>query len=232
VLFRSFCRIEVGQIIFGQGDMLDGSPWEHYLKTGKTGAMKAAILKVIPRGPWVTGAYMLKSPTGMDKLTGMLSLAADFHKKSNWKQVGEDLLWGNGPLGSLETFTRWLQKFPLQGPFVSYENTCDLRHTDLLCNAPDIDQWANIGPGCRRGLNMLYDRKSRAPVKAPTHIWHGSLKESTGLAELRHLLELSRDPKLWPTAWPKWEMREAEGWCCEMAKIWRGYSRQIFRSTA
>ncbi len=41
------------------------------------------------------------------------------------------------------------------GKFFAYEMACDLRFTGLLCRATDINSWANIGPGAKRGLQRL-----------------------------------------------------------------------------
>ena len=51
------------------------------------------------------------------------------------------------------------------GGFHSYEIVTDLRHTYLLENASDINLWANIGPGCRRGLARIIYGQKRAPKK-------------------------------------------------------------------
>lgn len=41
------------------------------------------------------------------------------------------------------------------GPFMAYQVVVDMRHTRYLRNAPDINGWAAVGPGSRRGLNRL-----------------------------------------------------------------------------
>lgn len=47
------------------------------------------------------------------------------------------------------------QKYFGIGPFIAYEIICDLRFTAIGWHWKDITTWANIGPGCRRGLQRL-----------------------------------------------------------------------------
>lgn len=44
------------------------------------------------------------------------------------------------------------------GPFMAYQVVVDMRHTRYLRDAPDINTWAALGPGSRRGLNRLSGR--------------------------------------------------------------------------
>jgi hypothetical protein len=134
----------------------------------------------------------------------------------------------------------WLRQFPYLGSFHSYEIACDLRYTALLENAPDRCTWGNPGPGARRGLNRVHGR----PLKE-------AQTTSKCIAEMRELLEMSRDPNYWPQLdkskkyfmlrsidmskelpqkprgrvdggeWPAWELREVEHTLCEFDK----YSR-------
>lgn len=62
------------------------------------------------------------------------------------------------------------------GPFMAYQVVVDLRWTRYLENAPDINSWASLGPGSRRGLNRLAGR----PLDYP-------LKQDEGLLEMRFL---------------------------------------------
>lgn len=59
------------------------------------------------------------------------------------------------------------------GPFMAYQWVVDLAHTKYLRGARDINIWAALGPGSRRGLNRLHDR----PVRA-------SLSQERGLEEM------------------------------------------------
>ena len=60
-----------------------------------------------------------------------------------------------------------------------------------------------------------------ARVKKALRELEGS--ESWGLKAACSLLELSRDPNLWPGEWPVWHLGEAEHMLCEYDKLerWR-----------
>jgi hypothetical protein len=246
VLFRLLNRIEVGEAVFLHDSLLAESSAFYELvracghpraRTKVPQAIKSierAIVAFVGDGPYVTGAYIITSPTGMKKLPGVLSVVEQFCL-SDWQH------WlDNDPAAnecSLEAAWEWLKENPYFGPFHSYEIVTDLRHTSLLENAPDIMTWANPGPGCRRGLNRVMGRdKSDHTLSKPQM-----------LEEMREILEHSRDPKLWPHCkidtkkvwlydheWPTWEMREVEHTLCEFDKYERvrlgeGRPRGVYR---
>ena len=255
VVFRWFNRIETGRIVFQQTVMTDRgvmTPFEHFAETGSGEAIVHALRTAIPKGPWVTGSYMIRSPNDYPKLEGMVKLCEGFWSQAHWRTTGR--LLSDGDMDrSLELFTRWLEKFPGMGPFLAYEVACDLRYTPLLNLALDSSTWANVGPGALRGLGRLHGR-SNADPRRPKHKWAVSVPEKQAVREMRELLALSRDPKYWPQTacnldqcedcqddpvcsegWPAWEMREVEHTLCEFDKYERvrlgeGRPRQIFRS--
>ena len=69
------------------------------------------------------------------------------------------------------------------GPFMAYQWVVDLRWTRYLRDAPDINTWAAVGPGSRRGLNRLHGR----PVDAP-------LRQEQAVEEMVELRELMAQP--------------------------------------
>jgi len=242
VLFRWFNRIETCRIIFCQ-QQLDlrtsepvaktTTPWNLFLETGDTRAMRSALVSAFPEGPYVTGAYMIRSPTGMSKLDGMLRLCSDFYKNSFWREKAEGMLLTAEP--SVERFTNWLRNTPGQGPFLAYEVACDLIYTDLLCRAPDIMTWANPGPGAQRGLNRLRGRL-RANPRKPRHLHRARIGRDQALDEMRELLALSQRDEYWPSSWQQWDMRTVEHTLCEFDKYERvrtgeGRPRQLFNHT-
>lgn len=226
VVFRFFNRITTGEAIFNQLN-LDGldldTAWDRFLVSGKTEYLRSSIIAYIgDRGPYVTGSYIVKTPEGYSKLDGVLWILEEFYK-GNWRQVGERAL-ENGE-HSLQQHAEWLEaEHDFVGHFTAYEIVSDLRHTDLLCHAPDILDWANPGPGATRGLNHLHGREiGRQPPRSQL------------MEEMRELLYLSRDAQNWPREWPAWEMREVEHWLCEHAKYVRARdtgqgTRQRFRT--
>lgn len=235
VLFRMLNRIEVGEAIFAQGDLLNGTTaFDEFTETGKTGQLKSTITSFVgKRGPYVTGAYIISTPPGQPKLDGVLRIVSDFNKSWQHKQILE--MWGNR--SHMEAVFELLREVPYLGKFHSYEIVTDLRHTKLLRNAPDVLTWANMGPGARRGLNRVFNRPQPGERRAR---WNGTIHRDQALVEMRELLKLSRDARLWPqwakatgkasgdnggftsaSDWPRWELREVEHTLCEFDKYER-----------
>lgn len=156
--------------------------------------------------PIVTGAYMVKTPKGMDKHVGISWAIDHFIKDSEHLQARIE-----PGVTTLEGFCEVVGSYRYLGPFLSYEIATDLRHTPLLCDAPDIMTWANPGPGAARGINMVVHKKLNVIT------WSEEGRE-TMLQVMRELLAMSQDPNNWPSEWPKWEMREVEHTLCEFDK--------------
>lgn len=266
VVFRLFNRIATGEAIFLQSELFTASSaWACFLASnnGRDGVkyLRRAIRNVCGDGPYTTGSYMTKTPTGMNKLDGMLQVIewfatctrhSDGEAAIPWRPVAEALL-ANNPPGTLEEVWSWLRGFPFIGDFTAYEIVTDLRHTALLDRAPDINTWANPGPGAKRGLNAMHGRPLKSGVRREIYI-----------EEMMLLLEASRDVSYWPKAvydkgtdafagysggfsvgesdgliwgedmWPAWELREVEHTLCEFYKYERARTtgqgtRQRFR---
>jgi hypothetical protein len=162
--------------------------------------------------PYVTAAYIIKTPNGMTKLDGVIKLISNF-----------DYYLKNHPFPkfkSLEHCWEWLRQFPYMGDFMAYEVVTDLRYTYLLEDAHDILTWANPGPGAARGLCRILD----VPLD---DLNRGSKKDrETMMGLMQEILAASRDPANWPSEWPAWEMREVEHTLCEFDKIERARNDQ------
>lgn len=246
VLFRWFNRIVTGEAIFcqlgdyanpglGQKEGQATMAWSHFLRYGEPSGLRMAIRRYCGDGPYVTGAYIIKTPDGYDKLNGVLQCAEWF---ATQKHDGGGSDWGWRDLAqlhldesgynehlTLEAMWNWLRKFPFLGDFMAYEIVTDLRHTALLERAPDIMTWANPGPGAMRGLNRLHGRDLN-------HRQHKHLF----VCEMRDLLWKSQDPMNWPNneAFPAWEMRDVEHTLCEFdkyerARLGEGRPRGVYR---
>lgn len=238
VVFRWFNRIKTGEAIFSQTrlDTMSGATaWYEFLGSSSTYVMRDAILKYVGwGGPFVTGAYIIKTPNGMSKLDGVLWCIEQF-ASSNWRDYAKKLLYKQAYGGStpLEEVWSWLCQFPSLGKFMAYEIVSDLRYTALLDRAPDIMTWANAGPGATRGLNRLHGRELEKAIPA---------KQQS--EEMKELLEASRSPQFWPQCihdsievsgdmvrqdpyvprpglWPAWDMRTVEHTLCEFDKMER-----------
>lgn len=242
VLFRWFNRITTGEILFNQKDFIEGAtPWDlrdRQWPHAWTDFMKQAIMKHDP--PYVTGAYIIKTPDGMDKVTGVLWCVEQFMRKKapspghGGKLFTEiemaDYAFANQGILKVEDVWKWLVQFEYMGHFMAYEVVTDLMHTAILSEAPDRMTWANAGPGAVRGLNRIHGRKLNFSQLKPH--WN---------REMQELLALSDNPSLWPKAktkkepqWFKWDMRTVEHTLCEFDKYERvrlgeGKPRGVYR---
>lgn len=197
IAFRWFNRIETGQRIIDDRGQFAFSPvhWD-----------SAKVDRVVrPHTPWVTGAYIIKTPNGKDKLEGVLWCIDQIHQ-----DLGE--LTAKMHNATLEEAWKLLLPYPFMGPFMAYEAVTDLRHTCVLEDASDIMTWANPGPGARRGLARLEGSHRDANVSTRASLLNRLMEE---------LLEASRDERNWPQGWGTWEMRDVEHTLCEFDKYER-----------
>lgn len=243
-LFRLTNRIETGEAIFCDDDLLGGhSAFDEYVRTGRTAPLLKSIKKRMGnRGPYVTGGYIISSPPGYPKLEGMLKVVNDFRKEkrpviggAEWPEWGDQelgwqemtkRLWSSNNGVRLEQMHAWLRQFTYFGPFHAYEIVTDLRHTYLMRSAPDIMLWANPGPGCRRGANRVFGR----------HYKSKDADRDQLIREMRQLVQLSQQKQHWPRdkEHPPWEMRDVEHTLCEFDKYERvrlnqGRPRGVYR---
>jgi hypothetical protein len=260
VVFRMLNRIETGEALFCQTVMGDreaggSTAWEYYMagEGTKVNLLKQAIRAYVgPRGPYVTGAYIISTPPGHAKLDGVMRIIDQFATRlcdkpscghADWMCCARRLLESRGELRMQGVFD-WLRQFPYLGTFHSYEIVTDLRHTALLDRAPDILTWANMGPGARRGLNRIAGRQRVG--RGLRDGWGTPIPAQQALDEMQWLLKLSRDARHWPQEnkrmkggimselWPRWEMREVEHTLCEFDKYERvrtgeGKPRGVYR---
>ena len=106
-----------------------------------------------------------------------------------------------GTWETLQQYTGW-------GPFMAYQAVVDMRWTRYLCDAPDINTWAALGPGSRRGLNRLAGR----PVGHP-------LRQEEGLAEMLEIRALINQPgALAPWVPTPLDLSDVQGCLCETDK--------------
>jgi hypothetical protein len=241
VVFRLLNRIEVGEAMFCDDDLLGGfAAFDAFRETGDTRPLVRAIKSRCGKGPYVTGGYIISSPPGYSKLDGMMRVIKGFYKGSReWDNAGAGVLSTMGWDGeesvtvmltagpgeyTLESTWLWLRKFDYFGNFHSYEIVTDLRHTYLLDQAPDIMTWANPGPGCRRGANRVMgrDKSDKSADRAQL------------IQEMQEILAHAKNKDLWPREWGKWEMRDVEHTLCEFDKYERvrngeGRPRGVYR---
>lgn len=198
LIFRWLNRVETGEII--KDMLLEG--W----------ITEEARRRLQDVKPLVTGAFMIKTPTGMSKLDGLLYAI----EKALPKLPALVATWG----ASIQQATEDLQQIHGLGPFLAYEITTDLRWTSVLNQAADIETWANFGPGATHGMGRIFfDDAWHWKRSRPEH-------QVEMVARMHQLLQMSKDSIYWPTEWPKWEAREVEHWACEYDKHCRGTEGQ------
>jgi hypothetical protein len=194
IIFRWFNRIETGERV------------KDLLLNGWNTCEAAERLRDVK--PIVTGAYMIKTLSGVSKLEGLLK-SIDIARKLLPQIVAE--IKGD----SLHDVWKRLQYIPYLGPFMSYEVVTDLRWTPLLSTARDIMTWANPGPGAAHGLGRLVNGNHKLFNR------HAARDRQEMLLHMRDLLRASQDETYWPKDWTPWEMREVEHWLCEYDKYCR-----------
>lgn len=207
IIFRWFNKIEIGKVL---KPMLLSEKWD-------SGEAKKLILEAYPNGPFVTGAYIINTPIGKNKLDGVL-WCIDTALST---VVPEVLELKNK---SLESVWLVLKKAPHLGDFMAYEVVTDMRFTPMLNKARDIFFWANPGPGALRGMSRIigqdvntFKKGSQSHKKIVIGLMHKILKIANGRLTLENyegsLWDYKRDGI--------WEMREVEHTLCEFDKYER-----------
>ena len=219
ILFRWFNRIETCEALFRQADMVcEGATVAEYYLDGHVGIsdLKRAILAARGMGPYTTGAYIITSPAGMNKLDGVLHCVdAIYRRQGIWRDFFE------GPLRlhrsrSLHQTWESLKEEKHMGPFMAYEIVTDLRHTYLLQDAPDIMSWANPGPGAKRGLMRIMNKEI-------THRGEKILFNNKQCIDMMRVImsNINEHGLVENGFWPRWEMRDVEHTLCEFDKYER-----------
>lgn len=190
--------------------MTGGGSWPHG-GVWKPADMVKKLDARTKRGEQVyTGAYMITAETGPEHTGKTKSVTtAMSNLLPLWRKAKEIEPGLHHSLS--DAFGTLLGQGFAWGPFMTYEVVTDLRHTRYLKNAPDVDTWANAGPGAMRGLNRLYGRGLKEFVTPSMY-----------LSEMCALLQHAR--KNWPRvskSYPRLELREIEHTLCEFDKYER-----------
>ncbi len=97
------------------------------------------------------------------------------------------------------------------GAFMAYEVVSDLRHTEPLMNSPDIQTWANPGPGACRGIQRLLGKKGEDVRRSLPRAFQIDCMQTL----LVHAKMALRNDDL---MFKKLEMRDIENALCETDK--------------
>lgn len=161
-------------------------------------------------GKVFTGAYMIKGSYGERKLDSVCK-----HITTVWNDR-EKLVRDIAVDNRLEQVVARLCLYPYLGGFMSYEIACDLRHTYLLENAPDINTWCHLGPGGVRGLMRLNGVEVMPKNKRGLQKRGGMKAPKDWQSQVINLLKRTRSRLNMPL-----EMREIEHSLCEFDKYER-----------
>ena len=111
-----------------------------------------------------TGVYMISAPSkkGADKQAYISeNVCGALWQRRDWIMRG---LNENPTIRDIHTLITQSKGW---GQFMAYQAVVDMRFTPLLENARDVQTWAAAGPGTLRGLNRLYGRDIKHPLKQP-----------------------------------------------------------------
>ena len=164
--------------------------------------------------PIFGAAYIIQSPTGMNKLDGILWAIGNVTKR--W----EEGYATSQVHKSMEKTHAWFQAFPHMGPFMAYQVVCDLTYTPVLSDAVDRDTWTCAGPGAARGLGWVFHDMESA------FNYNGQKDQLIMKARMADMLDMSRLEHHWPKEWGAWELATVQHWSCEYDKYRRGLAGQ------
>lgn len=231
VYFRWFNRIETFEKLFKWGAKAQYRPISPVAFFNEYASWNPYVTEEIFRknvsSPWVTGAYIIKTPNGMDKLNGVLWCIHEFCKLIRTGKF--DTIFSN--TASMQEACELLQASPYLGRFMAYQICADAQYTCLLENARDINTWAQPGPGSTRGIGRIF-------YNDVDKFKYGNEKdEKIVINHMRELLWWTQDDEsgAWPKEWPKWTMQVVQNWCCETDKYYRaeegGHMKRVFCGT-
>ena len=166
-----------------------------------------------------TSAHMTVGAAGQSKLDTVIDTVWSVLK--DLQAHAEEL----HSINSIEGFAVYIQeqKWFGVGPFINYEISSDLRWSALRYGdgsyPEDVLTWANIGPGCKRGLQRL-----GLPIELDSlRQLHAVAPEFLKKHVLKHYPVKKPHGTLVAEAWPPFELREIEHSLCEFDK----YSRAL-----
>lgn len=174
----------------------------------------AAVMKQIKDSgkPMLGAAYMIKTPNGKNKITGLREIFSPFGEFS-----AEALAAEFQGCDTLQEAVEWLTTFHYVGPFMAYEIACDLMFTDFF-KPVDRYTWANPGPGAKRGLCRLMNSSGHLTQN------FARLPADDMQSMMRMLLAAAGRVDNWYGHWPRWEMRTVEHTLCEYDKYMRAFN--------
>ena len=159
--------------------------------------------------PTLSMAYKIHTAKGFDKITGIAIVAdkADARK---------DEVFGTPFTTTQELWSR-IRKMTKIGDSLAYTLVKDLSLLPIgTGKCEDVYDWATLSPPARAVLAWMKQGKDArwlALYRKPPEM---------DLELMQELLELSTNPKYWPTEWPQWSMMTVAHWLhqyCQYVKV-------------
>lgn len=200
VAFRWFNRIETWDVLISSG-----RPLEEIFAEWDSDWVRQELIDH-GTAPWVTGAYIIKTPNGMNKVDGVLWCIDNFIKHSDVINIQKN---------TMENAWNYLRGFPYLGNFTAWQICSDARQTSLLNQASDKNTWAPAGPGTTRGIGRTF-------YGNVDHFTYGSEKDQKEMLRLmQQLVQFSKDKNYWPQEFPPLAVIDIAHWACEVDKRYR-----------
>lgn len=216
LLARRLSRMESMQFLFDKGGFDDFEKARILLYALKENGL-----------PIVTNAFVMGIPDpslGSNKIDYMFNLM-DFYENIGIEKFLEDC-------PTIEQTTRFLMRAPNMGGFLSYEVATDFTYSRYLQDAKDINTWANPGPGCRRGLNVILTGDANTGPRMTENdvlscmrqiyaLWQIEIANSfdAWVDEASYRAGLTdHRPQILMADFRRLTMREVEHWLCEFDK--------------
>lgn len=149
VMFRTYSKIETWDALLRK---LGASP---KLKDLESGRLKQAFDEIkTEQGGLYTSAFILCANKAFghdEKHHNYIGLFKQMFLEDN---AAQKILH----IESLEVLVKYLQSFPLIGPFMAYQIAIDLNYADFV--GFDEDDYTQAGPGAQRGIAKAFTDKS------------------------------------------------------------------------
>lgn len=162
--------------------------------------VKRILRKLQKQQPIFNGAYMVRGNDGNDKVSCVIDYTINY-----LEQEAVQKYCISNTTNSMEQSTEIIKGVYGMGSFMAGQIVADLRWA-LTGTWRDKKKWAAIGPGSRRGMNILMGREINYP-----------LQQEQFLAELQRLMEQLEEILPKPII-KRLEAIDYQNCCCEMSK--------------
>jgi len=200
VAFRWFNTIETGEAI---------RPW--LLGPWDRKEVLAVLRKQLKAGKKLfTGAFVVNSKGGKRKHIDVLD---------NLDWVRKHLIpFHDSFPRTKESVFRYLLQVPRLGNFAAYQIVVDLQYTYLLRDATDLNTFTVAGPGCARGIGLMWEDDEKR------FSFTSKKDQDDMLWIMQHALTCSRSERNWPKDWPPFVLSDIENGFCEYSKWRQGHA--------